>query len=78
MQYIRGNTSLYDSIQDAAFEFSEAEISPGVVLERRMVLGGGLGLLAGLFSPSWQGIFGPSGFTVGRVVVHHSGSRWRF
>jgi hypothetical protein len=57
MQYIRSSTSVYGSIQDAAFEFSEAELSPGVVLERRMVLGGGLGLLAGLFSPNWPGIF---------------------
>lgn len=57
MQYIRSSTSVYGSIQDAAFDFSEAELSPGVVLERRMVLGGGLGLLAGLFSPNWQGIF---------------------
>jgi hypothetical protein len=58
MQYIRSSTSVYGSIQDAAFEFSEAELSPGVVLERRMVLGGWLGLLAGLFSPNWPGIFG--------------------
>jgi hypothetical protein len=57
MQYIRSSTSVYGNIQDAAFDFSEAELSPGVVLERRMVLGGGLGLLAGLFSPNWLGIF---------------------
>jgi hypothetical protein len=58
MQYIRGDTSLYGRIQDAAFEFSEAELSPGVVLERRVMLGGGLGLLSMLFSPCSQRTLG--------------------
>lgn len=57
MQYIRSNTSVHGSIQGATFEISEAELSPGVVLERRMILGGGLGLLAGFFAPKWQGAF---------------------
>lgn len=37
--------------EDSVFDCDESEISPGVVLERRMVLGGGLGFLAALFTP---------------------------
>lgn len=44
--------------EQVVFDSTERELSPGVVLERRMILGGGLGLLAAIFAPFPQRILG--------------------
>jgi hypothetical protein len=44
--------------EEVICDSTERELSPGVVLERRMVLGGGLGLLAAMFTPMPQRILG--------------------
>ena len=51
MQFFQNDILPTAKFEDSVFECDEWEISPGVVLERRMVLGGGLGFLAALFSP---------------------------
>lgn len=44
--------------EQVVFDSTERELSRGVVLERRMILGGGLGLLAAMFAPFPQRILG--------------------
>ena len=44
--------------EEGIFDSTERELSPGVSLERRMVLGGGLGLLAAIFAPMPRRILG--------------------
>lgn len=58
MQFFQNDTLPTAKFEDSVFECDEWEISPGVVLERRMVLGGGLGFLAALFSPVTPIAFG--------------------
>jgi hypothetical protein len=57
MQFFRNTFSPTTPNEGSIFEFTEQELSPGVVLKRRMVLGGGLGLLAALFAPISQKLF---------------------
>jgi hypothetical protein len=57
MQFFRNTQSPTTPNDGSIFEFTEQELSPGVVLKRRMVLGGGLGLLAALFAPISQKLF---------------------
>jgi hypothetical protein len=58
MQFFQDDTLPTAKFEDSVFECDESEISPGVVLERRMMLGGGLGFLAALFSPVTSIAFG--------------------
>jgi PCO_ADO len=58
MQFFQNDTLPTAKFEDSVFECDESEISPGVVLERRMMLGGGLGFLAALFSPVTSIAFG--------------------
>lgn len=58
MQFTPNKLSLLANEKEIVFECAERELSPGVVLERRVVLGGGFGLLAALFSPISPALFG--------------------
>ena len=58
MQFSCVKTAKSIKDENVEIEFTKRELSPGVVLERRMVLGGGLGMLAALFSTISPKIFG--------------------
>jgi hypothetical protein len=57
MQFIRNSLPDTQRVGELEFKLTDVELSPGVLLERRMVLGGGLGVLAALFAPNSQKIF---------------------
>jgi hypothetical protein len=58
MQFFQNGSFMKSGIDNSVFEYAERELAPGVILERRMVLGGGLALLASLLSPFAQRSFG--------------------
>lgn len=58
MQFIPHSSARQRGSEEIAIERNLTELAPGVVLERRVVLGGGLGLLAALCWPKLPRAFG--------------------